>query len=68
MGDPYRSPPGAVVDVKVITVCGDRGAEAEKQLAALLAQGYQLVAHSGCCTDMGTLRLSWTLVRSEADS
>jgi len=65
---PYRAPPGTVVDVKVLVALGDNQVEgAERSLARLLREGYELVAHSGCCTDTGSLRLSWTCVKASSD-
>ena len=68
MSDPYRAPPGAAVDVKLVIMFGDRPADTEAQLARLLKAGYVVAAHSGCCNELGTLRLVWTMVKAEADS
>lgn len=69
MSDPYRTPPGAAVDVKVVSMGSQNDLEhVEKRLASLLREGYQLVAHSGNHNEYGTYRALWTLVKVEVDS
>ena len=64
-GSPYRAPPGCQVDVKVVVATDHyRLDAAAAQLARLLSEGYELVAHSGCCTASGTVRAIWTLVKA----
>lgn len=63
MSDPYRSPPQALVEVRLVSCTGDSFPAAAAELQDLMSQGFVIETHAGGRSGEYGTRWLWTLSR-----